>query len=115
MFSYTIRALPALSGKKYIMSKLNRIEESYDRSLKAEERSRDNRNRKGAVISSSSMPFSTNVIFKPERNVESCTLATGNKEEANPKDMYLPITRSDAHCRLHPAGQACQVSWQLNL
>ena len=30
---------------------------------------------KGAVISSSSMPFSTNVMFKPDRNDGSCTLA----------------------------------------
>ena len=27
---------------------------------------------KGAVISSSSMPFSTNVMFKPDRNDGSC-------------------------------------------
>ena len=37
---------------------------------------------KGAVISSSSMPFSTNVMFKPDRNDGSCTLALENKAEA---------------------------------
>ena len=55
---------------------------------------------KGAVISSSSMPFSTNVMFKPDRN---------------DVDMYLPIIRSDDHCRLHPAGQALSVFWRLTL
>ncbi len=37
---------------------------------------------KGAVISSSSMPFSTNVMFKPDRNDGSCPLALENKAEA---------------------------------
>ena len=37
---------------------------------------------RGTVISSGSMPFSTNVMFKPDRNDGSCTLALENKAEA---------------------------------
>ena len=68
---------------------------------------------RGMVISSGSMPFSTNVIFKPDRNDGSCPLALEHKAEA--VDMYLPIIRSDDHCRLHPAGQALSVFWRLTL
>ncbi len=73
---------------------------------------------KGAVISSSSMPFSTNVMFKPDRNDGSCTLALENKAEAYVCQSCghdLPIIRSDDHCRLHPAGQALSVFWRLTL
>ena len=48
---------------------------------------------KGAVISSSSMPFSTNVMFKPDRNDGSCTLALENKAEAY-------VCQSDGSCTL---------------
>ena len=62
---------------------------------------------KGAVISSSltGMMDLALLLLKTRRRHMS----------ANPVDMYLPIIRSDDHCRLHPAGQALSVFWRLTL
>ena len=57
---------------------------------------------KGAVISSMDLAL---LLLKTRRRHMS----------ANPADMYLPIIRSDDHCRLHPAGQALSVFWRLTL
>ena len=63
---------------------------------------------KGAVISSSSMPFSTNVIFKPERNDVCPNLILEKKAEANKEN---PVYRDLAMLLYDAAAGSDSFLW----